>query len=121
LLRVSEWLTVIPLIQHFLSYDGNTVNKTAFRLIAMQALPKKVWLKLDAKVPVYWHHNEAIPASAELQWTKMFSPKWGGRLRMVWSVSVQTDLTIMALALVCGGCFKCGKLNRKKPSRLLWL
>jgi len=72
---------LIPLVQHFMSYDGNDVNQTAFRLIGMHALPQhKMWLKLDAKVPVDWQHDEEIPASAEVQWGKMFNAKFGAYL-----------------------------------------
>lgn len=76
-LGLSETTTLIPLVQHFLSYDGDNVNQTAFRLIGMQQLPQQMWLKLDAKVPVSWHDDEAIPASAELQWGKMFNARFG--------------------------------------------
>ena len=80
-LGVSEQTTLIPLVQHFMSYDGNDVNQTAFRLIGMHALPQhKMWLKLDAKVPVDWQHDEEIPATAELQWGKMFNAKYGAYL-----------------------------------------
>jgi len=79
-LGVSEKTTLIPLVQHYLSYDGDDVNQTAFRLIGMQRLPQQMWLKLDAKVPVDWENDEAIPASAELQWGKMFNAKFGAYL-----------------------------------------
>jgi len=58
---------VIPLIQHFMSYSGEDINTTAFRLIALQPLPAQMWAKLDAKLPVDWENDEAIPATAELQ------------------------------------------------------
>jgi hypothetical protein len=75
---ITEQTTLIPLIQHYMSYDGNDVNQTAFRLIGMHALPQhQMWLKLDAKVPVDWQHDEEVPASAELQWGKMFTQKYG--------------------------------------------
>ena len=76
-LGLSEQMTLIPLVQHFLSYDGNSVNQTAFRLIGMQKLPQQMWLKLDAKLPVDWQHDEAIPATFELQWGKMFNARFG--------------------------------------------
>ena len=80
-LGVTDQTTLIPLVQHFMSYDGNDVNQTAFRLIGMHALPQhKMWLKLDAKVPVDWQHDEEIPATAELQWGKMFNAKYGAYL-----------------------------------------
>jgi hypothetical protein len=43
---------LIPLTQHFISYNGPDVSATAFRLIGIQSLPNDFWGKLDAKVPV---------------------------------------------------------------------
>lgn len=76
-LGVSEKTTLIPLVQHFMSYDGNSINQTAFRLIGMQKLPQQMWLKLDAKVPVDWQNDEEIPATVELQWGKMLNSRFG--------------------------------------------
>jgi hypothetical protein len=70
-------LSLIPLIQHFSSYSGATVNTTAFRVIMLQPLPEKSWLKLDAKVPVDWENDNAIPATAELQLGKTYSKGFG--------------------------------------------
>ena len=67
----------IPLVQQFWSYDGDTVNTTAFRLIAMKPLPKQMWLKLDAKVPIDWEHDQAVPATAELQLGKSITKTVG--------------------------------------------
>ncbi len=58
---------LIPLVQQFLSYSGEDVNTTAFRLIAMKALMKQMWIKLDAKIPIDWENDQAVPADAELQ------------------------------------------------------
>ena len=68
---------LVPLVQHFLSYDGPDVNTTAFRLIAIQSLANNYWGKLDAKVPVEWENDNALPATAEVQLGKMFSPSFG--------------------------------------------
>jgi hypothetical protein len=68
---------LVPLVQHFISYDGPDVNTTAFRLIAIQSLPNNFWGKLDAKVPVDWEHDNAIPATAEVQLGKMFTSSFG--------------------------------------------
>jgi hypothetical protein len=65
--------SVIPLVQHFFSYNEPNVNTTAFRLIALQPLPSQFWLKLDAKAPIEWANDNAIPANAELQLGKHFS------------------------------------------------
>jgi hypothetical protein len=58
---------IIPLVQQFLSYSGDDVNTTAFRLIALKPLPKQMWVKLDGKLPVDWENDEAIPVTVELQ------------------------------------------------------
>ena len=70
-------LSLIPLVQHFTNYNGDTVNTTAFRVIMMQPLPEKSWLKLDAKVPIDWENDNAIPATAELQLGRTFSKGFG--------------------------------------------
>lgn len=74
---VKGGTVLVPLVQHFLSYDGPDVNDTAFRMIAIQSLPNNFWGKLDAKVPVQWDNDEAIPATAEIQFGKMFNPSFG--------------------------------------------
>lgn len=68
---------LVPLIQHFVEYDGPGVNQTAFRLIAIQSLPNDFWAKLDAKLPVDWEHDNALPITAEVQIGKMFTPAFG--------------------------------------------
>jgi hypothetical protein len=70
-------LTVIPLVQHFVSYNGNDVNQTSGRLIGIKTLPGNMWAKVDAKVPVDWENDNAIPASLEVQVGKMFNPEFG--------------------------------------------
>jgi hypothetical protein len=73
-------LALIPLVQHFAEYSGNKVKLTAFRLIALKPLDEGYWLKLDAKVPVDWENDREIPASAEIQFGRMFDQKLGGYL-----------------------------------------
>lgn len=68
---------LIPLIQHFVSYDGPDVNTTAIRLIAIQTLPNDFWGKLDAVLPVDWENGSNVPATAEIQLGKMFTPSFG--------------------------------------------
>jgi hypothetical protein len=68
---------LIPLVQQFISYSGEDVNMTAFRLIALKPLPTQMWLKLDAKIPVDWETDNEIPASAELQIGKTFTKNIG--------------------------------------------
>ncbi|MEH6651446.1 MAG: hypothetical protein V7707_15575 [Motiliproteus sp.] len=68
--------TIIPLVQHFTEYSGTETNRTAFRLIGMQPLPNKSWLKLDTKVPVDWENDNAIPATFELQYGKFVTGKF---------------------------------------------
>lgn len=67
----------IPLMQHFANYNGDDVSQTAFRLIAMKPLPNHMWLKLDAKVPIDWEHDQAVPATAELQLGKSITKNVG--------------------------------------------
>ena len=68
---------LVPLVQHFVSYDGPDVNTTAFRVIAIQSLPNGFWGKLDTIVPVEWENDNAVPATGEVQLGKMFSPSFG--------------------------------------------
>jgi len=70
-------VTLIPLVQQFLEYSGENVNTTAFRLIALKPLPNKMWIKLDAKAPIDWEHDNAIPATAELQLGKSINKNVG--------------------------------------------
>ena len=70
---------LVPLVQHFVEYDGPDVNQTSIRLIAIQSLPNNFWGKLDAKVPVDWE-NDAVPASAEAQLGRMFTPSFGANV-----------------------------------------
>ena len=67
---------LVPLVQQFVEYDGPDVNQTSIRLIAIQSLPNNFWGKLDAKIPFDWE-NDAVPASAEVQLGKMFTPSFG--------------------------------------------
>ena len=68
---------LLPLVQHFVSYNGPDVSSTTIRMIGIQSLQNNYWLKLDAKVPIEWENDNAIPASAEVQLGKMFSPSFG--------------------------------------------
>lgn len=68
---------VVPLIQHFLSYDGPSVNDTSMRLIVIQSLPNDCWAKIDTKVPIQWDNDHAVPAIIETQLGKTFSPAFG--------------------------------------------
>ena len=68
---------IVPLVQHFMEYSGPDVNRTAFRLIAIQKLQNKCWFKLDAKLPVDWEHDEDIPSTVEVQLGKMFTRAFG--------------------------------------------
>lgn len=66
---------LVPLVQQYLSYSGTDVNTTAIRLIALQPLPEKMWLKLDGKVSVDWENDQAVPANVELQFGKNINRK----------------------------------------------
>ncbi len=72
----SSGLVLIPLVQQFLSYNGDTdVNMTSARLIAIQPFGEGYWAKLDAKVPYDWE-NERWPISTEIQVGYNFGPSW---------------------------------------------
>jgi len=72
----SSGLVLIPLVQQFLSYNGDTdVNQTSARLIAIQPFGEGYWAKLDAKVPYDWE-NERWPISTEIQVGYNFGPSW---------------------------------------------
>jgi hypothetical protein len=73
---VKGGTVLIPLLQQFFSYNGSNVNITALRLIAIQSLPKNYWGKLDFIIPVNWE-NDTVPATAEVQLGKLFSPSFG--------------------------------------------
>ena len=47
------------------------------RLIGIKALPSNMWAKADAKVPIDWENDNAIPASFEVQVGKLFNPNFG--------------------------------------------
>ncbi len=74
---VKGGTVLVPLLQHFVSYDGPDVKMTAARLIAIQSLPNSFWGKLDLIIPVDWENDKAIPATAEVQFGKMFSSSFG--------------------------------------------
>jgi len=69
-------LALIPLVQHFQSYENGSVSQTAFRLIGLKPLPANTWFKADVKVPYDWV-NYAVPFNFELEFGKMFTPKVG--------------------------------------------
>ncbi len=66
-------LTLIPLVQHFQSYNGPNYSQTALRLIAIQPFAEDYWAKMDLKVPYNWD-RETWPASTELQLGYNFTP-----------------------------------------------
>ncbi len=65
-LSMPSDLTLIPLVQQFLSVSGEDVNITAARVIALQPLANQRWLKADVIIPYDWE-TATIPAQAELQ------------------------------------------------------
>ena len=73
--NLDTGLTLIPLVQHFESYNGDTdISQTAMRLIALQPFGQGWWAKADLKVPYDWE-NSAWPASAEIQIGKNLNGK----------------------------------------------
>ena len=79
-LAYADGSSLIPLVQHYFSYDGIDVSTTAFRTIYMRPLKNDQWLKVDAKLPIEWENDNAIPASAEVQYGKNVSQRmsWYG-------------------------------------------
>jgi len=75
--------TLIPIVQHFVDFNGNEVSLTAFRMIAIQSLPNNYWGKVDAKIPVDWDDDEAILSTLEVQLGKMFSPAFGSYMEVL--------------------------------------
>ncbi|MEH6592807.1 MAG: hypothetical protein V7746_21245, partial [Halioglobus sp.] len=69
--------TLIPLLQHELDFDGEDVNVTSFRLLALQTLPNDTWFKLDAILAVDWENDRETPSFAELQYGHQFTPTFG--------------------------------------------
>ncbi len=53
-LGLPSGMTVIPLTQQFVSVSGEDVNITAARVIALQPLPRQMWLKADVILPYDW-------------------------------------------------------------------
>ena len=68
--------TLVPLVQHFLSYNGPNVNTTGLRFIGIQSFPYRIWSKLDLIVPYDWE-NYKIPASVEVELGKMSTSFFG--------------------------------------------
>ncbi len=75
-LSPRQGTTVIPLVQHFVSYSGNDVNTTGFRFIVVQRLPHQMWTKLDAIAPYDWE-NDRFSATAEVELGRMLTPLFG--------------------------------------------
>jgi hypothetical protein len=72
--NANTGLTLIPLVQHYVSYNGPVdINQTAMRLIALQPFGDGYWVKADLKLPYDWT-NDLWPASAELQLGKNIRP-----------------------------------------------
>lgn len=63
----NSGLSLIPLIQQFVSYNGDAdINQTSMRLIALQPFASDYWAKLDLKIPYDWT-NDVWPATTEFQ------------------------------------------------------
>lgn len=71
----DDWV-LVPLVQHFVEYDGPETSQTAIRLIAIRSFPNAYWAKMDFKVPFDWE-NDLIPVTSEFQLGKMFNPSFG--------------------------------------------
>ncbi|MCP3850657.1 MAG: hypothetical protein GY694_10545 [Gammaproteobacteria bacterium] len=67
---------LIPLLQHYESYDSGDISQTALRLIALQNFPNDVWGKMDLKISRDWKNDET-PTSVEFQLGKSFTKSLG--------------------------------------------
>ena len=62
----SSGLVLIPLVQHFVSYSGDTdVHQTSARLIPLKPLGQGYWAMPDAKIPCHWA-NQRLQITAGL-------------------------------------------------------
>ena len=73
--NLETGLALIPLVQHFTAYDGDDLNQTSLRLIALQPFGDGYWAKLDSKVPYDWE-NERWPITGEMQIGYNISTGW---------------------------------------------
>ena len=65
--HIPSGLVLIPLVQHFMSYNGQSdISVTAARLIALKPFGPGYWAKADIKVPYGWNSKVWSP-SAEVQ------------------------------------------------------
>lgn len=72
----STGLAIIPLMQHFESYDNGSVSQTAFRLIGLKPLPNRFWAKLDAKIVRDWE-DKKWPVDSEFELGRMLTSNIG--------------------------------------------
>lgn len=74
--NIKSGLTLVPLVQHFQSYNSDVdVSQTAMRLIVLQPFAKDWWSKADLKATYDWENSE-WPASFELQIGKNISERF---------------------------------------------
>ncbi|MEH6584619.1 MAG: hypothetical protein V7754_22010 [Halioglobus sp.] len=71
-LNLESGATIIPLLQHFEGVGGGDVSITSARVIAIQPLAERRWLKFDIRVPYDWD-NEVVPAEGEIQFGDYFA------------------------------------------------
>ena len=65
--HIPSGLVLIPLAQHFMSYNGSTdISTTAVRLIALKPFGPKYWAKGDFKIPYDWENDHWL-STAEIQ------------------------------------------------------
>ncbi len=75
-LQPRKGTTLVPLVQHFVSYSGPDVNTTGLRFIAIQRLPDQFWAKADLIAPYDWE-RDTLPATAEVELGKMLNNAFG--------------------------------------------
>lgn len=76
-LKLRPTTTVIPLLQHEEKIEGTDVSVSSLRILALQQLPNKTWLKVDALASVNWEDDNNTPAAIELQYGHQFNSMFG--------------------------------------------
>jgi hypothetical protein len=75
--RPKSGTVLIPLVQHFHSYNGDAdIDVSVFRFIALQVLPGGWWSKADIKIPYDWE-NERWPVNGEVELGTMLTKRMG--------------------------------------------
>jgi len=75
-IKVRENLVLTPMLQHFAEYSGEDQDITAARLVGIWKLSANSWSKLETRISYDWD-KDRVPATAEIQFGHMLTPKFG--------------------------------------------